>query len=234
MKKIFTIAVFIFLSHSTFIEGQTSFEISPNVDFVSRYIWRGFDIASTPSIQPSIGFAYHNFTLGFWGAYTFSNQESASDEIDIWLSYDIKLGNIIAAPIITDYYYPNSGSKLFNFDNENGAHLLETGLILSGENIPISVSAYYNFYNDPGNNTYFEIAYTAEVSDITFDSFIGAAGGSKKNSLFYNTENINVINVGLKATKYIKVSDALKLPVFISFIVNPRNEKAYLAAGFSL
>jgi hypothetical protein len=207
--------------------------ISPTVDLVSRYVWRGQDIASTPNIQPSIGLTFQNMTLGVWGAYTLSNQASASDEIDFWLSFNLALSNILLTPIITDYYYPNAGRRFFNFEDGTGAHLLEAGLKLSAENFPLTIAGYYNFYNEPGNNAYFELNYTTTINEIQVEPFIGAAGGSKENSLFYNTENFNVINIGIKATKSIDVSDEINLPVFVSFIVNPKIEKGFIVAGIT-
>ena len=79
----------------------------------------------------------------------------------------------------------------------------------------------------------FEIFYSIYIDQIKFDSFIGAAGGSKKNSLFYNSENFNVINIGIKATKQITISDGFILPVFASIVFNPRNEIANVVAGIS-
>ncbi|QQS36807.1 MAG: hypothetical protein IPM56_02270 [Ignavibacteriales bacterium] len=229
--KILLVLEIIFVSN---LFSQDKVQLNTNVDLVSRYIWRGIDVASTPSVQPSLGLAYSNFMVGLWGAYTLSNQTSSSDEIDIWISYNLKVGEFIISPLITDYYYPNSGKRLFDFNEGKGAHLLEAGLKLSKEAFPIIVSGYYNFYNEPGNNTYFEISYTANVNEFKVDSFIGAAGGSKSNSLFYNTENFNVINIGMKITKPLFVTGKFTIPVFASVIFNPRNEIANVIAGITL
>ncbi len=220
------------LSTSAF--SQDKFTVSPNIDLVSRYVWRGIDVASTPSAQPYIIFSYTNFNIGLWGAYTLSNQTASSDEIGTWLSYNLELGRVNIAPIITDYYYPNAGKSFFNFDAVTGAHLLEAGLIIGANDIPIMLAGYYNFYNKAGNNTYIELTYNTKINDINFNIFFGASGGSKENSLFYNTENFNVLNIGIKATKDILFSKDVTMPVFVSFIVNPRIEKAYLVAGLTL
>ncbi len=229
--KILLLLQIIFITN---LFSQYKVQLNTNVDLVSRYIWRGIDVASTPSVQPSLAVSFSNISLGFWAAYTLSNQKSSSDEIDIWLSYNLKIGEFIISPLITDYYYPNSGKRLFDFDDENGAHLLEAGLKISKEDFPIIVSGYYNFYNEPGNNTYFEISYSANVNELKFDSFIGATGGSKSNSLFYNTENFNVINIGMKITKPLFITDKITIPVFASIIFNPRNEIANVVAGITL
>ena len=232
MKTKTILSLIIFLS--TFSIAQEKFNVSQTIDLVSRYIWRGIDIASTPSAQPSISLSFQNVTLGFWGAYTLSNQTSASDEIDIWFSYNFNLRGVIITPLVTDYYYPNGGRSFFNFKDGTGAHLLEAGLKLYKENFPVIISGYYNFYNDPGNNTYFELLYSAIINEIKLDSFLGIAGGSKENSLIYNTENINFINIGIRVTKSLVISEEINIPIFVSFIINPRNEKGYITAGLSL
>ena len=35
--------------------------ISGSVDYVSRYVWRGLDINSTPNLQPALDFSYEGF-----------------------------------------------------------------------------------------------------------------------------------------------------------------------------
>ena len=65
--------------------------VSTSVDFYNRYVWRGIDIATTPSIQPTVALDCGGFEFGIWGAYTLSNQASESDEIDFWLSYRLLL-----------------------------------------------------------------------------------------------------------------------------------------------
>lgn len=206
-------------------------EINVGADLVNRYIWRGLDIANSPSLQPSINVSQYGFEIGFWGAYTLTNDVSASDEIDGWFAYTIcpSFGNLTL--LVTDYYFPNSGSKLGNFKNGGGAHTLEGAVSYSG---PFSALVAYNFYNDPGKNIYLEIGYPLQFNNISVDLFIGATTGSNKNPNYYGADKFSVINTGIKVSKEIKITEDYTLPVFSSLIVNPRLSIAHLVFGISL
>ncbi len=223
------------------VSAQEKVTTTTSLDLMSRYVWRGADIASTPSLQPTLAFSYSGFELGAWGAYTLSNNESASDEIDFWLGYSFTLAEKVnVTALVTDYYYPNAGVKFFNFNDWDdpdgaGAHLFELGAVLgSAGRCPFTLSAYYNFYNDAGNNAYFQLDASFQVDETSLDFFIGATPGSEDNPDYYGTDNFQVINLGVTAGKEIKVSGDFSLPLSISFIVNPNAEVSYLVAGISL
>jgi hypothetical protein len=226
------------------IAGETA-TVSTSVDLYSRYVWRGADIANTPSIQPSLAVSYRGCELGAWGAYTLSNQASGTDEIDFWLGYTHSAGkDVSVTAIATDYYYPNAGIDFFNFNNydavkddtisDPGAHTIELGVIVAGPpSFPLSVSGYVNVYNDAGSNTYFQLDYSVTVDNTDLNFFCGATGGSKDNPGYYGSDNFAVINTGVTATRNIPVSDRLSVPLTVSFIVNPKAEISYLVVGMS-
>lgn len=223
------------------VNAQSGLSLTGNVDFVSRYVWRGMDFGGAPSAQPSIGLGYGEFSLGAWGAYSLSNNSTASDEIDLWISYAHEFNNSMALTLlVTDYTFPNNGIKFFNFNNYDnpegaGAHTLEAGASLYlGEAIPITISGFYNFYNDAGSNSYIQLDYQTIVKDANVNLFCGATPGSKDNPSYYGTENFNVINIGAKVTKSIKISNEFALPLFVSYILNPQSEKSFLVLGISL
>lgn len=221
-------------------------DVSAGVDIASRYVWRGADIASTPSFQPSLAVGYGGFELGAWGAYTMSNQQSESDEIDFWLSYTVVTNSGMSITgLVTDYYYPNAGIKFGNFndyddvtgegDPDPGAHLLEAGLSISGcEKFPLTFSAFYNFHNEAGNNTYFEVSYPVATASGELNFFVGATGGSKDNPDYYGADAFAVINMGVTASREIEFSESFSAPVSVSFILNPRQEISYLVFMLSL
>lgn len=220
-------------------------EINTGVDLYSRYVWRGLDIASTPSIQPSFSIAYSDFEFGIWGAYTISNEASESDELDFWVSYTRGLENGSSLTLIaTDYYFPNAGIKLFNFNNHDdvdgegnpdpGAHTLEIGGSVTGpESFPATVSGYVNVYNDAGNNAYFQIDYPVTLGANDLGLFCGVAAGNEDNPDYYGTDGFSAINVGVSAGRDIKVTDSFIVPLLISLIVNPNAEITHLVVGMS-
>ncbi|MDD4603914.1 MAG: hypothetical protein PHF97_08925, partial [Bacteroidales bacterium] len=86
MRKLFLMMALLFIyADNSFCQDSnkvtTDFQIG--ADLMSRYIWRGLNLGGAgPSIQPSlklnVGNSNHLFSIGGWGAYTFSataNQE---------------------------------------------------------------------------------------------------------------------------------------------------------------
>lgn len=242
-RKLFQILFLTIIICATQLQSQ-NFSVSAGADLVSRYIWRGINMNDVPNIQPALSLKYKSLQLGFWGSYSLSHLNSTdqhyatSQEIDTWMSYSFELKNTATfSLLLTDYYYANAGIKAGNFNNYDntkgpGAHLLEAGIIYSGGNsLPVSVAAYYNVYNDKGNNTYFQIDYYTLIENVGINVFAGASSGSTKTPGFYGTENFNVINFGIKATKQIKVSEALTVPAYCTYVLNPRIEASYLVFG---
>lgn len=225
--------------------AENEVSVNTSVDFYNRYVWRGLDIANTPSIQPALSLGYSGFEIGIWGAYTLSNEMSESDEIDFWCSYtqEFECGASVTA-MITDYYFPNAGIDFFNFNNydatddegepDPGAHTLEAGLSITGPaSFPITVSGYINFHNDEGNNTYFQVDYPVMISETELNLFCGFTGGSEDNPDYYGTDEFAFINVGVSVARDIAVTESFTIPLTVSFIVNPDAEISYLLAGFS-
>jgi hypothetical protein len=140
--------------------------------------------------------------------------------------------------LVTDYYFPNAGIDFGNFndyDHEDGAgaHTLEAGFSFGFKNVPLTISAYYNFHNDAGNNTYYQLDYEVEVNESSLNLFCGATGGSDGNPDYYGADSFAVIHVGVRLEKELKFFQTYNLPVFTSFIYNPEQEKAYLVFGMS-
>lgn len=225
VKKYYKIVLMVLFIAGT-LSAQTS--VSGGSDFVSRYLWRGLDFGNSFSIQPSLALTSGGAEVGVWGSYPFTNTADGSEEIDLYLSYSLSDFSVV----VTDYYFPNSGLKLGNYDDP-GAHIIEVGLSYGGsESFPISLSAYMNVYNDDDNSVYFELGYSTEVSDVAVDLFVGGTPGGDNG--YYGTTEFNLINIGVTASKDIKITDDFSLPVFSSYVINPNMEVGYMLFGLSL
>ena len=224
-KRILSFGLFLFIFSSTGLFAQVNF----GADFMSRYIWRGTDFGNSPSIQPALSFAKSGFEIGAWAAYPTSAESAAADEHDLWASYGFETPSGDIAITVTDYYYPNAGKQFFSFDGDGvGAHVLEASVSFSG---PISLMAAFNFHNDDDNSIYVEAGFSREIEGTAVDFFAGLATGE---SAWYGTEDASLINVGVTASKDVKITDKFSLPLSASFILNPDIEKTYLVFGFSL
>lgn len=222
-----------------FVSQLNAQELSVGFDVVSRYIWRGIESGGhSPSIQPTIEFSTSGFALGVWGALPTANPD-ALEEMDIYVNYSFNLNNSGSVSFgFTDYMFPNSGTKIGNFNNYDdeggpGAHFIEANATYSGpESLPVYLSFNIFFYNLANNPIYFELGYSTSVSDVPLDIFIGGTPGEEE--MYYSVNNFSIINTGIKVSKEIKFTDSFSLPVFGSIILNPASEDLYYVLGISL
>jgi hypothetical protein len=214
-------------SDSTVVEKPSLF--SANVDLVTNYIWRGSKFGKGPAFQPGVKFSVAGLTLGAWGSYCFSDVEAA--EADLYASYAFKFGLTAG---LTDYYYP--GTDYFSYSGDSGSHAFEANLAYSIKGIGVSANYIFNQTNkldstgtligagSAGGDTYFEVNYTYKA----FKVFVGAGDG-------WHTSDgdFMVCNIGVTATKALKISDKWELPVSASAILNPEKEQFYVVAAIS-
>lgn len=212
----------------TFLASTAFGEVSLGADIVSRYVFRGTDFGNAPHFQPYLSYSINNFGIGALAAYPIGAPNAGSEEIDLYLSYSVPLANGEIVGTFYDYYYPTAGVEFFEFDDGEGAHTMEIELAYYGV---INLLGSMVVYNDEDNSAYAEAGITREIGDVTLDMFLGASLGESAN--WYFTEEAALINVGLKASKEIPITDKFALPVFSSFIVNPDSEKAHVVFGMS-
>ena len=205
------------------INAQGEEESSPfdvGADLVSSYVWRGTKYGTGPAIQPYLSFTAGGFEIGGWGNYCFTSNEGA--EADIYLSYGFDFGLSIG---VTDYYFP--GSSYLDWSDTSGAHGFE--LNLGYEIKGFSASANYMFNEAPTAGTtagdmYFELGYAFKY----FGIHLGAGDG-------WHTEGdkFAICNLGISASKEIKISEKFSLPLSASLIWNPEREQYHVVVGIS-
>jgi hypothetical protein len=233
MKKnslIIALATFFILLGSSSLFAQA--QINLGADLVSRYLWRGADFGQSPSIQPTLAVQFEGLEFGAWGAYQLGRDSSLpmADELDLYLTYGFDIGSSTLDLVVTDYYFPNAGVKFGDFNDSTGAHIIEIGGSLSLSDFYLS--AFINVYNDADNSAYFELGYSTSVQSVDLTIFAGATPGGT--GMYYGTDSFNVINLGITASKEIKITDDFSLPIFGSYILNPNIEMAHIVFGISL
>ena len=183
-------------------------------DLVSSYIWRGSK-AGAFSIQPTVKYVNGGFTIGAWGSGDLTT--GAPEEADLFASFAFKSGLSIG---ITDYHY--NTSKLFESSN----HAIEANLGYAIGKFSISGNYIFNDASGAlGEDKYFEAGY--QFSSVKL--FAGAGDG-----WYTNDGSFQVCNIGITATKTLKISDSFSIPLFGSVIVNPNKEQIFYVIGISL
>jgi hypothetical protein len=213
-------------------------EVSVGADVVSSYVWRGA-YQTTTAIQPSLGFSTNGFSLTAWGSSPISNEAALfapyGKEFDLTASYEIA-GLSLA---VTDYWWAGEGAlEYFMYSTHRTSHIYELtlGYTLPVEKFPLSLSwntwfAGSDYNNEDGKrlySSYFELAYPFKVKDISLDAALGLTPWEGAYA-----SKLSVINLSLKATKEIKITDSFTLPVFGQVITNPRSEDIFFVFGLS-
>lgn len=229
-------------------------------DIMSRYIWRGCDLGGeSPSIQPSVlmnlGDSNHTVTLGAWAAYNFG---TSNQEADLYFTYTFKK---FLSLTLYDYYFPGNPvytktqKKYFNYTEGETGHIYEADLSFNGtDKIPFTLLFAMNVYGDDKHKVkhtvdsvfvrgdifyskYIELGYKKNIRGTDFNAFIGAAlddpDEDKGEEGYYYNKSAGIINLGVKVSKAVAITDKYSMPLQGSLVFNPEAEKIYLVFGIS-
>lgn len=209
--------------------------VTVGVDFYNRYVWRGSDYGNSPSIQPTLKYTKGGFSAGVWGSYA---TLGTWKEADLFVTYVFPFGLTLGAQ---DFFMPNgvSGASVdyFYYAKDSTSHAYEVnaaytlkGLTLTGSYV--ITEAKTGGAGAQGGDTYFEAKYTLE-NGVNF--FAGAGNGWYTYDYVNGKDNgFKFCNVGIGATKTIKITDSFSIPVNGSLIVNPDKKDIHFVIGFSL
>ncbi len=233
MKKIFVLGL-IALFGASAIKAQDEVEATISADVVNQYVWRGQELGNS-AFQPTLGIAYKGLSLSAWGS-TGLTEAADTKEFDLTLSYTIGGFNIG----VTDYWF-NAGldpqNRYFKYDAHSTNHVFEANI---GYDFGVaSVQWFTNFAGNDGVNkdgdraysSYFEVSAPFKLASCDWTATAGAVPYATD---FYGTNGFAVVNLALRATKDIKVTDSFSIPVFAEVMGNPCSQKAFLSFGFTL
>jgi hypothetical protein len=214
MKKL----IFAALIALTFYGNAVAQDVDMGADFVSSYVWRGVAYGG-PSVQPWIELGFGDLAFGAWGSFDFV--ANAPSENDYYLSYS--LGDLSIG--VTDYYYRTTFSET---SDTAGSHAIELNLGYAVGALSFSGNFIVNeapAAGSAGSDMYFEVGYTAGNVNL----FVGAGDG------WHSTDTeFTVVNVGISASKEIKVTEDFSIPVTGAIVFNPDADVSVFYVGFSL
>lgn len=104
------VSLFAIMALTLFAQKDLSAQInvSGGVDFVSKYIWRGFNLADKPTLQPTLDFGMGNsgFALNIWGSFAMADRDiyDPADELDFTLTHSSELGGQLGLTVGFIYY----------------------------------------------------------------------------------------------------------------------------------
>ena len=212
--------------------AQNEIETTIGADIVNQYIWRGQELGDV-SVQPTLGIAYKGVSLTAWGSVGLSDKDDTK-EFDITAAYTIGGFHIG----VTDYWFNTPNERYFAYEAHKTSHVFEANI---GYDFGVaSLNWYTNFAGNDGVNkdgkraysSYFEASMPFKLASCEWTATIGAVPYAT--SFYANANGFAVTNVGIKATKDIKINDHFCIPIFTGITANPSTEKAFFIFGLSL
>ena len=231
MKKIYlSLAVLLGLSNSLFANDSTKVAspFSASLELTTKYMWRGIEYGTAPTVFPMIGYGYKGFNAFAMGAYAVNGSHQ---EVDLGVSYS----NSGLTVGVSDYYYPSAvGEKdgYFKLSNRSTGHWVEAYATWSGDKFPLWITlSTYVFgadKNEEGKqmySSYAEVGYTYAFND---NNSMALCVGANLNKGFYtdNKSGFSVVNINAKYSTAFKFGK-FKLPVSASYILNPYKNKSF-------
>ncbi len=247
--------LFLFLfSISLFAKAaeQPTFDIFPEVDLVSRYMWRGFSVAGPGVNAMATGEMAWNgknaLTLDAWGYNSFNE---SIKEIDLILAYKRQFSEKHVLQLgLGDYWYVNERDKgFFDYSNDSTLHALELFAVYTfsfNATNHLSIQWATQVYgcdkkpvNDGGG---VEQAYTSYL-EFQYGSVFAkrynwhaTLGFNPYDSPKHETDNFALINIGLGMGRKFEFGERTFLTPHVLFTMNPSSNDAYitlkLAFGF--
>jgi hypothetical protein len=204
-------------------------EFNASADLVSSYLCRGAKVSGA-SFQPTFSVSYKGLSLSAWASSDF---KTVVNEFDWILGYEV--GGFSMA--LTDYFGPYEDGATPKYFADN-SHMLEgtVGFDFSAVCKKFALSITWNTYflndkdaeGDEQFSTYIELGYPVHTKPATLDFAMGFTPWEGVYS-----SGFNVVNLSIKATKEIKITDSYSLPIFTQVVLNPNTENIFGVFGVS-
>lgn len=253
MRKIFALA----LAAITFLPAQVSaqdeFTASVSGSLVSRYMWRGSDMAG-PSIQPSLTLGWKGLSLDVSGNIPFDKEDVR--DIDVTLGYSLYGFNIG----VIDYWTADVDPKnrYFYYGGEAECpHQLEANLGYTCKygSLQAYTMVYGNDYKIDGDraySTYIELSVPFRLGGLDWDVRAGvtpfeSAGSTYDETVITESGKTKTVTRGdwmygesftcnmasIRATKNLEFKH-FNVPVFVELHTNPYLQRANLVFGVTI
>ena len=253
MRKIFALA----LAAITFLPAQVSaqdeFTASVSGSLVSRYMWRGIDMAG-PSIQPSLTLGWKGLSLDVSGNIPFDKEDVRN--IDVTLGYSLYGFNIG----VIDYWTADVDPKnrYFYYGGEAECpHQLEANLGYTCKygSLQAYTMVYGNDYKIDGDraySTYIELSVPFRLGGLDWDVRAGvtpfeSAGSTYDETVITESGKTKTVTRGdwmygesftcnmasIRATKNLEFKH-FNVPVFVELHTNPYLQRANLVFGVTI
>lgn len=253
MRKIFALALAAITLLPAQVSAQDEFTASVSGSLVSRYMWRGIDMAG-PSIQPSLTLGWKGLSLDVSGNIPFDKEDVR--DIDVTLGYSLYGFNIG----VIDYWTADVDPKnrYFYYGGEAECpHQLEANLGYTCKygSLQAYTMVYGNDYKIDGDraySTYIELSVPFRLGGLDWDVRAGvtpfeSAGSTYDETVITESGKTKTVTRGdwmygesftcnmasIRATKDLEFKH-FNVPVFVELHTNPYLQRANLVFGVTI
>lgn len=227
-----------------------------NLDFASRYVWRGQSWGGNYPVTQLYG-TYHvsdRWSLGFWATHNYKREyydaagtTKGYKEIDLILNYRV---NDFLTISLQDYYWPSTNfqegvsNRVFDYGNTSSQTVdamltfdfTDKGLPLwftSSTFIAGNDFKYKDEDDEKGTHnytTYMEAGYNFDAAlGICIAPVIGVVLNNK--ARYYNYADYDkpsFVNLGCKVSKEVKISRNIVMPLWLNYTYNAADARENL------
>ena len=218
---------FIFLSLATAVicYGQPRIA-EAELMFLSRHVWRGEQLGTAVSIEPSVTATAGRFSFNVWAALTPDNSYS---EVDLIPSYQFDYFELS----LLDYYNPVAGEKnrYLKFDDVANRHSVEVTLDnYEVEKYRLKWMAGTFIFGDknedtgkPYYSTYIEFSYPFTLWKIDMEPSAGFTPARG-----YYADHFAFVSTAVSFGKEIEFNGPFTIPLTLSLIHNPSTSNTFV------
>lgn len=144
-------------------EPKSSYTITTDFVFVSEYVFRGFEQTDS-AFQPAVTLTADSLSVGIWTSQAAANRSEGwaqGNEVDLWLTYGVPVGQSTLTFGGTAYLYPSARARLGEPDKT-----YEGSVALSGPLGPLTGTAtYFHDFVLDANTVQFGLAHSIAMPD---------------------------------------------------------------------
>ncbi|MCC5925998.1 MAG: hypothetical protein JJU41_05505 [Bacteroidetes bacterium] len=237
MKKLLLTSASFLMAAMLAIPAQTASAQEVSVDagmtLTSRFIYRGIELGNSPNVQAMIGVNTGAFSFYGWGSHSLGQDDGAYKEVKFWANYTLDLGDFTLTPQIENHF--DAFSDLFDLDENTSTHVFQASARLAGKgDAAPDLFIGYAFGPPVEVTVYVEAGYSFTSGDYGLRAFLSSqySDGPGFVDLGYNDKFV-VNQIGVSASRTLRITDSFSVPLGISLVVNPRTERIFTAASIS-
>ena len=203
-------------------------ETTGNITYVSKYVWRGWDLAPTdePAMQGGISVAWpQGWGVDVWGSYAMDN-DAQLDELDYTLSYGGRLTSSMDYSVgLTHYTFPSVAGAAENQTESNEGF---AGVSWPGAFMSPALTWYEDWEDGSGSYIFLGAGYDFELgAETPAPPLSFSLGVGYNNGQWGNVSGFSDIDLGLSMTfksGSVDITPAVNYVIIPEDAVNPKNE----------